>query len=392
VVNDLSKVIPKILALGQRVLRANAVTPRLVNRRYETEAGRQGSTIDVTIPGLVPAQDVVPGMGAPTSQSIAPTTVPIALSKWKEAPFELTDKEQNEILDGVLPLEAEAAVKSLCDAVDQDLLAQAYQSTWQFVGDANAYVPFDPTLNSGLGSTKTATDLNKVLHKGLTPTGDRHCVVTADVEANALQIRAFQDQSWSGDIEAIIKARLNDRLGFRWWMNQNLTAVAHTAGTLTGATGTGTSGSTTVAVSTGTAAVLNPGDLIKFANHTQIYVCRSAINLGATAGPISLTIAPALVTGVTAQAISHPTNFANGNVYYNGIAFSRNAIALVSRPFQPIPDGLGSVSGSITDEITGLTLRVELTRGNKTQRWSWDVLWGAAVLRPENVARLVASI
>jgi hypothetical protein len=59
----------------------------MVNSDFGDEVKQKGDTIQVPVPSIMTATDVVPGAYAPDPQNVAPTTAPIALSNWKEAPF-----------------------------------------------------------------------------------------------------------------------------------------------------------------------------------------------------------------------------------------------------------------------------------------------------------------
>ena len=59
--NDLSKVVDKLLAQGLLALRGTCVMPRLVNSDYSNLAAQQGASIDVPIPSAIKAQAVTPG-------------------------------------------------------------------------------------------------------------------------------------------------------------------------------------------------------------------------------------------------------------------------------------------------------------------------------------------
>ena len=43
----------------------------------------------------------------------------------------------------------------------------------------------------------------------------------------------------------------------------------------------------------------------------------------------------------------------------------------------------GSMSATAVDEDSGLALRLEITRQYKQYQWSFDALYGGAVIRPE---------
>src|SRR4051812_16384975 len=107
--------------------------PYLVNRELETIAGDKGSTIDVPTPPVVAVQDVTPSNTPPATADITPGKVQVQLNQWKEAPFYLTDKDMLEAMNGTIPMTAAAAVKSLANQVDQDLLS-CYKDFYSFAG------------------------------------------------------------------------------------------------------------------------------------------------------------------------------------------------------------------------------------------------------------------
>lgn len=68
--------------------------------------------------------------------------------------------------------------------------------------------------------------------------------------------------------------------------------------------------------------------------------------------------------------------------YVNNLCFHRDAFVLASRPLNDIIVP-GSQIAYATDEVTGLTLRLEVSRQNKQTQWSFDILYGVTDLRPE---------
>lgn len=392
VTQDISKVTPKILAMGLASVRELAIMPRLVNMNYGTEAAMRGSTVDIPVPSDMVGNDVTPGAVDPATDGIAPTTVPLTLSNWKFRDFYLTDKEVLEAMNGVVPMQATAAIRWLVNQVDISILKE-YQKVYSYVGHPT-YVPFDPASQYGttnVQKTSDATGLRLALNKGLAPFNERMAVVTPDVESNALQLRPFQDQSWSGSADALVTGNLNEKLGFRWFMDQNI--PTHTAGTITATpTGTATAGDTSISMITesGDTFTVTPGDLIKFANHTQVYTVLTALNItGAASGTIS--VSPPVVTTMTTQAVSHPTNFTNGLVYYNSLAFQRETLTFASRPFEPIPAGLGVIADQVVDPVSGLALRLQVKYQHYRTWFSYDILWGTRLIRPTYACRLISA-
>lgn len=368
--NDLTEVIPKLLVQGLRALRENTVMALLVNREYESTAGEKGSTIDVPIPSAIEATDVTPANIAPNPGDTVPTSVPIPLDQWKEAAFYLSDKNQLEAINDIMPMQASEAVKSLANVVDVFIL-ELYKGFFGVAGTAGT-TPFTG------GTTEDATELRKVLSEQLAPPGDRWAVLNPDAEQKALDIRAFQDMSWNGSTAAIIEGQLNRKMGFGWFMDQNVRTHVSGTGTLYVTSGASSVGATVIPLITGSGTIV-VGDIITFASDPQTYTVLVGI-----AAPGSVTISPALrvaQTGAEAVAIT-PTHVVN-------LGFHRDAIAFASRPLQRYGSEFGVVSQTAIDPVSGLALRVEAKHEFKRLRFSYDILFGAAVIRPELGARLL---
>ena len=118
--NDLSKVVDKLLAQGLLALRGTCVMPRLVNSDYSNLAAQQGASIDVPIPSAIKAQAVTPGATSQDTGDISPVSATIKLDRWMEAPFYLTDKDLMEANRGVIPMQASEAVKAIANEFAAD--------------------------------------------------------------------------------------------------------------------------------------------------------------------------------------------------------------------------------------------------------------------------------
>lgn len=369
--NNLSAIIPSLLVRGLGALRENSIMPRLINSSYSADAARKGDTITVPISSSITAVAVVPASVAPDPGDTTPTSVPIAMDRWFEASFYLDDKEMLEAEDDILPMQASEAIKALANNVDNYILGLYTQ----FFGVAG-----DPTVVAfSDGTVKDATDMRTVLSNQLTPVADRWAVTDANVEGSALQVRAFQDLSWNGSPQGIIEGQLNRKLGFGWWMDQNVPTHTSGTGTLYVTSGTPTIGDTVIPLITGSGTIV-VGDIVTFAGDPQTYTTVVGI-----AAPGSITISPALrVTQSGGEALtvtaSHIVN----------LGFHRDAIAFASRPLRR-SKGTAIKSATAVDPISGLALRVEITEEYKRERFSYDILYGSNVVRPEFGVRLLSK-
>ncbi len=360
--NTLTDVIPRLLAQGMMALRQMALLPRYVNRAYESIAGEKGSSMDINIPSAVTAVAVSPSYVPPDDAGISPSKVSINLDQWWEAPIFLTDKDLLEIQTGVIPAQASEAIKSIANKVDNVLIAKAESSFYNFAGTP--------------GTTPYATDLaaflaaDALLDDNMAPPDNRFHAINSRAKANAMNLRAFQDTAWRGDTRGIIKGEIGEKLGAFWFMDQNL--ARHTSGTWTDAgTATAAAGATAVPVAGGTGSIL-AGDKVSFPDGEQ-YVVVSATG---TAPTTAIVVYPPLLTAKSAAVVTVQ------NSHRMNLLFHRDALALVSRPFAGAdPMGLGTYRSAV-DPISGLALRLEVTRQHKRTRWSYDILFGVGSPRP----------
>ena len=307
--NDLSKVVDKLLAQGLLALRGTCVMPRLVNSDYSNLAAQQGASIDVPIPSAIKAQAVTPGATSQDTGDISPVSATIKLDRWMEAPFYLTDKDLMEANRGVIPMQASEAVKAIANDVNATLLGLG-RKFYGIVGTPGT-TPFSTVVD--------ATNARKVLNRQLAPVNDRRIVLDPDAEAAALGLSGFADVSKSGDARPIIDGTIGRKYGFDWAMDQQ--------------------------VPTFEASVMTEG---------------------------ALTVNGANEAG--AQVVS--------------LAFHRDAIAFATRPLMDSANGLGNPTQSAVDPVSGLSLRLEVSREHKRTRFSYDILYGADVVRRELGCRI----
>lgn len=372
--NDLSKVVDKLLAQGLLALRGTCVMPRLVNSDYSNLAAQQGASIDVPIPSAIKAQAVTPGATSQDTGDISPVSATIKLDRWMEAPFYLTDKDLMEANRGVIPMQASEAIKAIANDVNATLLGLGCKF-YGMVGTPGT-TPFSTVVD--------ATNARKVLNRQLAPVNDRRIVLDPDAEAAALGLSGFADVSKSGDARPIIDGTIGRKYGFDWAMDQQVPtfeASVMTEGALT-VNGANEAGAQVVSLAKATnAAGLKEGDILTIAGDAQTYVVTEAVSLAV--GNTAVKIYPGLArptTGSEAVTVS-------GSHVMN-LAFHRDAIAFATRPLMDSANGLGNLIQSAVDPVSGLSLRLEVSREHKRTRFSYDILYGADVVRRELGCRI----
>jgi hypothetical protein len=383
--NVLTNIMPKILAAGLSTLRERAIMPRLVNSSYSSEAAQKGTTIDVPVPTAITTINVTPSnvLVAPTDDT--PGLVQVPLDQWKQnEPFGLTDRELTEIDRNrhYVPMQVSEAVKSLANTLNQHIHAQ-YTGVYGYF--ANATSIFNDVTD--------ATQARKILNTQLCPRGDRRMVLDFEAEANALELGDFNQANLTADQGAVkIEGEVGRKFGFDIFADDHV--VTHTPGTLSGTTGSLQALINDASVTVGQESIdlddtsltgtIVVGDIFTVTGDTQTYVCDATVT-AATNAITGMTFSPPAKVAWADDAVltvkgSHTVN----------MAFHRDAFAFAQRPLltNTVDLALGSEIMSMQDPVTGVVLRLEVSRQHKQVVWEFDVLYGAKLVRPELACRI----
>ena len=341
-----------------------------IHRGYDEErkSFAKGQTISIRKPSTFTAAS------APSSAADLDTEyVDITLDQWKEVKFALTDKELAYTGERIIQDHIRPAAYALADNIDQ-ALASLY-----------AYVPWyydlsgTPLVGDVTGPRKVLFDINAPVHDA----GNMHYMMDGTLSHALMGLAAFSQYQGAGD--AGVETQQRGTLGFKYGMecfaNQN--TPSHAAGAL--ADGAGailaggfSKGATTITIDdlTDTQDV-NAGDSFVIVGNTQRYVFTEDKTVASNA-LTSIGIYPALVADAVAEAvvtIRVDTHVAN-------LAFHSNFAALAMAPLSEMGNQLGAKIATITDPITGLSLRSRLYYvGNSSEvHVALDVLYGFKIL------------
>ena len=369
--NTLTPLIDKLIARGLSVLRENAIMPRLVNSTYSNVARDKGDTITVPIAADITAASVSPSNTLAAAGDTALTSKTISLNQWKHAGFYLTDQQITQIdVDNFQTLQGDEAVRSLANNVDEYILG-LYKGIYSQAGTA-ATTPFGSNLNDWTTGARTKLNNFKA------PMDDRAVVLDADAEGNALNNRALQDASYRGSTEGIVFGDIGYALGASWHLDQNVPTFTNSNGTPTSwlvNQADSAIGDTTVTIDTGSNDPVE-GDIFTVAGSTQQFVVSSySSNV--------ITFAPALTAALSNNSA---LTFAASHVV--NVAFQRQAFGFAMAPIMDASMNSDTMR-QVTDEKSGLTMRLEVSRQEKQWKFDYDVLYGATLLRPELACRIL---
>lgn len=373
--NTTSAVTPKIIARMMLALRQRCSMPQLVNGNFSNEAAQVGATIDVPFSSALSATAVVPGPVPPTPANSAPTTIPVSLDQWYKVNFHLTDKEGLEIAakKNFLPGQMIEAIKALSNTINISILSE-YKRVWAAFAATSS--------GNAMASRLDPIGVRRLMNINLCPLENRRFMLDFEAEANALALAEFADVSQSADAGPKIKGIIGEKYGYLFGADDHI--PTHTAGT--GASyqvnnGAGyAAGTKTIAVDVGTGTLLE-GDILTFSTHEQTYVVTTALSGG------SVSFEPGL-----AVAVADNVTIAKAATHIVNLAFHKDAWAFAMRPMLDSTIGLptgGHFMQTVTDPVSGMSFRLEVTRQYKQTMWEIDALWGTRLVRPDLACRLM---
>lgn len=376
--NTNTNVTPTLLAQGVLALRQNAVFPRLVNRSLEGMAAMAGAVVNVPIPSALAVRTVTPAVTQAANVDSSPTVAYVTLDFWREAAFHMSDKDRKDVYSGFVPMQASEAIKSLGNAIDSYIWGKHVGAYSQ--AGVSKTTPFSSAIT-------VAASARTLLNKQLAPIEDRRAVISPEAEQNLLFTNTQLLQAEQrGDQGGIIRGTIGTKLGCDWYMNQNISTYDAGAAWLTGwvASSTCTTGTSTLSMTASNAGTILVGDIFTFSSQ-QYVITTAATAVSDTA--LSLTIYPPLKTTLSgAVAITIDPGSTGTGITVN-LMFHRDGFAWASRPLNDA-DALGNTFASEIDPISGVALRVELSREYKQTTYAYDVLGGAGMVRRELVCKI----
>jgi hypothetical protein len=187
--NVANAIVKLVAADALPVLVGNLIMGNLVNRDYEPALAHAGDTINVPIPPVMQANNILEG-GTVQTQNPNLGNAQIVLNTHAEATFQIPDVTKVLAVPDLLKIYMQPAVAAIAQKVENDLL--------------NLYAGF--TANAPVGTAETALFLAKV-----PPASEKYMVVDAATYSAWRQIPRFSEFQTAGD--AGLKALIDGTVG-----------------------------------------------------------------------------------------------------------------------------------------------------------------------------------
>lgn len=393
-------------------LENNLVMANNVHREYKKEfTGGQGDTVSIRKPVKFYTAD-----GATrVNQDVEEKTTSITIDQRKHVSWKFSTQDLTLSVEEYSERYIKPAAITLANTVDRALHG-LYPSVWNSVGTPGT----TPGDFAAVASAAKRMDQMAVMtdRRCLTLNEDAHYAVGG----NQLTLDAIGTKGKSAYEEAAI-GRIAK---FNTYASQNVSN--HTVGVATGtplvdgadqnvtyanATGANTQTLITDGWTNSTTGILKAGDVFTIAgvfavnpvpgegttgkkvqNFLQQFTVIADANSGASTGPATLTISPAIIVDGPYQTVSAaPADNAaitvlgtGGTAYPQNMGFHKNAFALVSVPLE-MPDG---VSFKARESHNGLGIRIvkayDIDTDDDVIRM--DILYGKKAIYPDLAARL----
>ena len=388
----------------------NLVMAKSVFRGYEEEFSKSvngyevGSSINVKRPMDFTVRD-----GAVQSaQDVTEGEFTLSVNKRKGIDFEFTSQELTLDIKELSNRVIKPAMIQLANQIDTDLMA-LYKDVSNWVGTPGQTINSNQDFSLG----PRRLDQNAVPQDG-------RSAVLSPVDHWGLigaQTTLTNDRLVG---EAYTRGALGSIGGVETFMSQNV--PTHTVGVGTGtplvngadqnvtyaaSKDTNTQTIITDGWTNSTTAIVKAGDVLKFAgcfavnpvtkatlSHLKEFVVTADANSGATTGPATITISPAMIiSGAHQNASAVPANNAaitlkgtGAGLYPMNMMFTKNAFALVSVPLVSPP---GAVDVS-RQSYKGTNVRVipVYDGTNDKSTWRLDVLYGVKCIDERQAVRV----
>jgi hypothetical protein len=374
------------------ILQNNLVMAGKVNRKFENQFTKIGSTLTIRKPNKF----VAVNGPALSLQDIQEPSTSITISNQTHVDFQFTQQDLTLTIEEFSERYLKPAAETLANAIDAGVMAN-YSAIQNLVGTPGTV----PAAYSAIAAVGQRMDAGAVPQDGRVLVLNEAAYWSLDAAFIGLYVKSVA--------EPALKGFLANIANFEIYMDQN--APTRTVGAYAGTpvvNGAGQTGSSLVTSGwTGSiTGLLNVGDVFTIAGvyaiNPQSRVAKSFLQnfvvtatANSTAGAATISIYPAITTTGPYQTVSaSPANNAAITVisgaastsYQENLGFVKDAFGLVVVPME-LPSGVDFAAREMVKNLSMTVVRAyDINSTNFPCRM--DILWGTATYYPELAVRL----
>lgn len=345
-------------------------------------------TITIPVAPTASTASNAPGVTAPDTGDQTIGKVDMTISKSKHVPIRFNGEEMLGLrnagtMSGIMAGRFANAFRALVNEIETDIWNASYKAASRAYGTAGT-APFGTA-----GSLADTANVARILDDNGAPTSGRKLVLGSAAVANLRGVQNLLLKANEAGTDVLLRTGSIADAPVTGFMLHNSAAIGvHTKGAGTGylvdllagyAVGT-----QTIHLDTGTVNTtgIKAGDVGTFTGDANIYV----VNTGTTAVEDDIVIGAPGLRATLADGVA----LTIGNSYTPNVAFSENAIQLITRaPAAPEGgDGADDVM-MLTDPFSGLTFEVSVYRQYRQVQYQVAIAWGCKTIKPEHVALLM---
>lgn len=342
-----------------------------VSRKFDAVIAQKGDTVNVPIMPSSTASDYDGGEVTSVSGTTQ-STEQVILNNSKKANFELTGKDYSmspyDLISTYGVSKAEAILKAVNDSIYLEMLKGTNFGT--------------PVSLSSTFNEDSVIDVRDGLDSASVDELNRIFVCSPSVINKLLKQDAFQHVNTSGSNEAMQKGIITEKFGFK--MVPCTSVAKYTPADVAGAvnkTAGYAAGDTTMVVDgfNDDANPIRVGDIFHIASGTNYYTVTGVKTT--SSDTTEITFSPGLKESTVADDA-----IINIDASQSAIGMHKSAIALASRGYATIPEGLG-VRSSIVD-YKGLPIRISVWASGLVIKVQYDILYGVKLVHNNRLYRL----
>lgn len=386
--NTLTSLIPSLFAGMDTVSRELAGYIPAVYRDSSAERAAVNQTVTFPIAPAGNIGDIAPAMQVPepTGQAIGNDSIVITKARASEFGFVGEERLGLNSGPGYNTVQADMfsqSLRLLTNEVETDLAVAAKAGASRAVGAPNT-----PLFASSIDGVSQS---GKILTDNGAPMSERNLVIDTTTGAALRTLYGINTDRDYSKVPFAEQGVLITPHGMA--IRETGQPQSHTAGDGASATtdnaGYAKGAMEITLASAGTGAIL-AGDVITFAGDARQYVV--AVGDADVSGGGTVTLqSPGLMQAIPASATAITIVDNTGSDYeVGGVAFYRNAIALVARaPALPEGGDLASDRMVLTDPRSGLGFEVSVYKGYRKVRFEVALAWGVKVTQPRHTSLLI---